>query len=243
MPLPAKLPRSIAKLLEQLTHSGDGVFAVDSQQRIVAWNKAAESLLGYSAKEVLGKYCCEIIQGRDSNGVLQCVAHCSHFEQGKSLRWARHMELQSRSKSGQNVWISIATVSIVSPRRELSVLVHIFRQADRPDPAASSLVSLQPASPGQRMAGREHGSAAAVPLSDREMAVLRLLAEGHSTKGIAAQLFLSPVTVRNHIQNILKKLDVHTRLEAILWALRHRDWPAFLASITAPEARQILAHL
>ena len=223
MPLPTKLARPIAELLEQLTHSGDGMFAVDSQQRIVAWNKAAESLLGYSAEDVLGKPCCEIIQGRDSSGVLQCVAHCRHFEQGKSLRWARHMELQSRSKSGQNVWISIATVSIVSARRELSALVHIFRQVDRPAPASSSLVSLQPASPGQGMAGREHGSAAPFPLSQREMAVLRLMAEGHSTKRIAAQLFLSPVTIRNHIQNILKKLDAHTRLEAILWLIRRRD--------------------
>ena len=243
MRLPQKCPKPVAKLLEQLTHTAEGMFAVDAQQRIIVWNKAAEALLGYAAEEVYGKSCCEIIQGRDSNGVLQCVAHCSHFEQGKSLRWARHMELQSRSKSGQNVWISIATVSIVSARRELSALVHIFRQTDRPNPASSSLVSLPPASPGQGVAGREHGSASPFPLSQREMAVLRLMAEGQSTKEIAAQLFLSPVTVRNHIQNILKKLDVHTRLEAILWALRHRDWPAFLASITAPEARQILAHL
>lgn len=52
------------------------------------------------------------------------------------------------------------------------------------------------------------------------MVVLRLLAQGLSTKEVGAQLFISTVTVRNHIQNILRKLDVHSRLEAILWVLR-----------------------
>jgi len=48
------------------------------------------------------------------------------------------------------------------------------------------------------------------------------LAEGASTKEVGAQLFISPVTVRNHIQHTLKKLDLHTRLEAILWVIHRR---------------------
>ena len=116
MRLAQKYPKPVAKLLEQLTHTAEGLFAVDAQQRIIVWNKAAEALLGYTAEEVYGKSCCEIIQGRDCNGVLQCVAHCSHFEQGKKLRWVHHMDIQSRSKSGKDIWISITTVSILSHR-------------------------------------------------------------------------------------------------------------------------------
>ena len=57
-------------------------------------------------------------------------------------------------------------------------------------------------------------------LSRREKEVLCLLAAGRSTVGVADELFISPVTVRNHVQRILGKLGVHGRLDAILAYLR-----------------------
>jgi DNA-binding NarL/FixJ family response regulator len=57
-------------------------------------------------------------------------------------------------------------------------------------------------------------------LSDRELEVLRLLAEGKSADSIAATLYVSKHTARNHIQNVLMKLDVHSQLEAVATALR-----------------------
>lgn len=53
-------------------------------------------------------------------------------------------------------------------------------------------------------------------LSRREQEVLALLARGAGTERIAGELFISPTTVRNHIENILHKLRVHSRLEAII---------------------------
>jgi DNA-binding NarL/FixJ family response regulator len=52
-------------------------------------------------------------------------------------------------------------------------------------------------------------------LSRREWDVLELLGEDASTAEIASRLFLSEVTVRRHVSNILRKLDVSTRLEAV----------------------------
>jgi len=60
------------------------------------------------------------------------------------------------------------------------------------------------------------------PLSLRELEVLRLLADGRSNDHIADSLFISVTTVRNHIQNILRKLDVHSKLEAVALAFRSR---------------------
>lgn len=57
-------------------------------------------------------------------------------------------------------------------------------------------------------------------LTERETEVLRLLADGTSTKQIAEELFLSPKTVRNHIQNLLGKLDAHSRISAVAIAKR-----------------------
>jgi len=57
-------------------------------------------------------------------------------------------------------------------------------------------------------------------ISVRELEVLRLLAEGITTKEIAGQLHLSVNTVRNHVQNILGKMGVHSKLEAVTQAIR-----------------------
>jgi DNA-binding NarL/FixJ family response regulator len=59
-------------------------------------------------------------------------------------------------------------------------------------------------------------------LSARELEVLKLLAAGHDTATIARRLSVSPATVRNHVQSILRKLCVHSRLEAITYAMRRR---------------------
>lgn len=53
------------------------------------------------------------------------------------------------------------------------------------------------------------------PLTDRECQVLQLVSEGKTTKQIAAELYLSPGTVRNYISTILDKLGVRNRIEAI----------------------------
>jgi len=59
-------------------------------------------------------------------------------------------------------------------------------------------------------------------LTERELEVLRLMAEGASTRAAAQRLHVSVATIRNHIQNILVKLDVHSRLEAVAYATKHR---------------------
>ena len=53
-------------------------------------------------------------------------------------------------------------------------------------------------------------------LTDREMDVLRLIATGLSNKQIAAQLFISEETVKVHIRNLLRKLNVHSRVAATI---------------------------
>jgi DNA-binding NarL/FixJ family response regulator len=57
-----------------------------------------------------------------------------------------------------------------------------------------------------------------VPLSERELEVLRLLAGGHSNREIAATLFLAEGTVKNHVTNVLAKLGARDRTQAALRA-------------------------
>jgi len=59
------------------------------------------------------------------------------------------------------------------------------------------------------------------PLTKREYQVLSLLAQGTDTDAIATQLVIGKSTVRNHIERILHKLGVHSRLEAVTYAQEH----------------------
>jgi DNA-binding NarL/FixJ family response regulator len=58
-------------------------------------------------------------------------------------------------------------------------------------------------------------------LTDREMDVLRELASGRTTDQIADSLYISVLTVRSHVKSILAKLGVHSKLEAVTYALGH----------------------
>lgn len=58
------------------------------------------------------------------------------------------------------------------------------------------------------------------PLTQRELEVLRLIAQGYENHAIAAQLVVSEATVRTHVSNILGKLHLATRTQAALYALR-----------------------
>ncbi|NUS41607.1 MAG: response regulator transcription factor [Terrabacter sp.] len=59
-------------------------------------------------------------------------------------------------------------------------------------------------------------------LTDRELEILKLVARGKLNREIAGELFISENTVRNHIRNILDKLQMHSRMEAAMYAVRQR---------------------
>ena len=59
-------------------------------------------------------------------------------------------------------------------------------------------------------------------LTSRELEVLRHVARGSSNREIADDLFISENTVKNHVRNILEKLHLHSRMEAVIYAVRER---------------------
>jgi two-component system NarL family response regulator len=59
-------------------------------------------------------------------------------------------------------------------------------------------------------------------LTDREMQVLKLVARGMNNRDIAKELFISDNTVKNHVRNILEKLQIHSRMEAVMVAVREK---------------------
>ena len=71
-------------------------------------------------------------------------------------------------------------------------------------------------------AARERGDERRIiePLTPRELEILRALTEGMSTPEICEKLFIAPNTLRTHVQNIMGKLRVHSKLEAVAFALQ-----------------------
>ena len=83
-------------------------------------------------------------------------------------------------------------------------------------PVAATVLQLLRA----RSAGAGTGDSVRAELSDRELEVLKLIAVGKDNAEIAQVLFISPKTVKNHISNILMKLQIENRIQAAVYAVR-----------------------
>jgi PAS domain S-box-containing protein len=182
-------------LHQALVHASDGALATGPDRRIMFWNRAAERLLGYTAAEVIGRTCCE---------VLERSPHCQLKTTREAGSEGGAVELTARTRRGETVRLSVSTLLVPPRNGEGLVTVHLFREAPRSAPAAPVEVD-----------------ALAGTLTRRELEVLRLLAEGCNTRAAAQRLGVSPATVRNHVQNLLGKLGVHSRLQAVAYANRH----------------------
>ncbi len=216
-------------IFDFISNTADAVMGVDPEQRIVLWNEAAEGLFGLKADEALGRFCYEVIGGRDEGGVPLCRSGCSNLMMGLEGYRVPPYDLLVRTKAGREVCMNVSTVLVPSQWSERCVFVHLFR-----------VVRHQNQNEMERLVQRLLGSVAkvAVPreidpqpspppsppsidLTRREREVLRLLASGASNKVIATKLFISPSTARNHVHSIIAKLGVHSRLEAVTLAMRN----------------------
>jgi two-component system NarL family response regulator len=70
----------------------------------------------------------------------------------------------------------------------------------------------------KQMSKPERSQASNLRLTERELEVLRLVAKGLNNRDVAKQLFISENTVKNHVRNILEKLQLHSRMEAVMYA-------------------------
>jgi DNA-binding NarL/FixJ family response regulator len=74
----------------------------------------------------------------------------------------------------------------------------------------------------KQMSRADHQQVSNPRLTDRELEVLNLVAHGLNNRDIARRLFISENTVKNHVRNILEKLQLHSRMEAVLYAVREK---------------------
>jgi response regulator RpfG family c-di-GMP phosphodiesterase/DNA-binding CsgD family transcriptional regulator len=111
--------------------------------------------------------------------------------------------------------VDAGCVGFVTKGEGSDTLIAAVKRAHADEPL-SPLGELVPMLQDLRRTNRGLGSA----LGPRELEILGLVAEGLSNKDIAGQLTVSVNTVRNHVQNLLRKLNAHSKLEAIATAVR-----------------------
>lgn len=107
-----------------------------------------------------------------------------------------------------------------SARQEARSALECFQRLGAAREALRAQAVLEGPGAGARALSASWPSAAAPPLSERELEVLRLVARGLSDKEIAARLHLSGHTVHRHLSNVRRKLDLPSRAAAVAWAAR-----------------------
>lgn len=207
-------------LLELLADGDPPAFATDSRDRIVFWNRGMAALVGRRSHEVLGHRCYETVAGRDVFGNRFCYANCPVMATLREGDPVCGFEMKVPA-GGEARAVSVTIVKIPGVRPDLFTLLHTFQPIAEEGRLARMLE--RPAGPnaGGRTRSVEAAAGSAPPLTPRETEILHHVAAGLQNKEVAQKLDLSVATVRNHIHNMLEKLGVHSKLEAVSLSFRN----------------------
>ncbi len=219
------------EVLDVLAQSDTPALATDIGGHVVFWNRAAEKLLGRPTNQVLGRRCYDVLGGRDVFGNRFCHENCSVLSMSRKGEPVQAFEIVLTSTPKQEQSLNISVLRIPGTRPDTFTLVHLFQPIDRASRLARALERLgaRPEGNGNGSGNGASGQAVSAgpvslskvpPLTEREREILRWVAAGLQNKEIAQKLGISLATVRNHIHNILEKLDVHSKLEAVSLAFR-----------------------
>ncbi len=221
-------------ILDLLGASDSAAYATDMTGHVIFWNHAAERLLGRPAAEVLGRRCFEVLAGRDVFGNRHCHESCAVVAMSRRGEPVQGFEIGVASTARQELTVNVTILRIPGEGPESAALIHILQPVDRSARLARALERLG-ASRAFVHSSDDWETPASVPkpppLTERETEILRWVAAGLQNKEVAQKLGISLATVRNHIHNILEKLSVHSKLEAVSLAFR-QGW----VTTPAPDA-------
>jgi PAS domain S-box-containing protein len=197
-------------LQRSIDSTASPAFITGDTGRIDGWNSAAEILLGYSRSDVIERRCHRVVRGQDMFGNSVCQLDCPVKRRVRGGQAVRRFPMFARAKAGHYLEVECSTLCIRNEEGDGGI-IHLLQSS--PDGHRRLRV---------RGLGRapKPGTTKLDELTQRETEVLRLLASGLGTSALARELSISAATVRSHIENIFQKLDVHSRLEAVVVALR-----------------------
>lgn len=188
---------------------------VDSSWRVLAWNREAEKLFGYSFPVARGRPVHDVLRPLDVFG-NPVACFCGPVEALRRGERTRPFVIDASTAAGEQVRV---VVEIADTEVESRGILCRFRpdarrrRVDRRSPAPDVVFRQDGLfeAPGRMSTPR---------LTPAELNVLRLLATGMRADEVAATLFNSVLTVRNHIQRIFRKLGARNQAQAVSYAIR-----------------------
>ena len=219
---------------ETLCNTGDGVYIVDANKNIVRWNKGAERILKYAEADVLNQGCYQVISGRISPDKALCGHNCKIHAAVLKGAPQKNFDLLTQTNNGEKLWLNVSIFSSSNGDEPfVAHIIHDITHKKKREMALDQFLanlenhdSVSEGGPDEKPMARHFAGARSQSdrpsstLSGREIEVLTLLAEGLSTKSLAQKLNISHFTARNHIQNILVKLELHSKAQAVSYAFK-----------------------
>ncbi|MDP3939358.1 MAG: LuxR C-terminal-related transcriptional regulator [Deltaproteobacteria bacterium] len=197
---------------------GMPVWVTGADGNVAFINSRAEELLGKPAQSCLGHPCYEAVGGLSLDGSPFCTPNCPVHRLAAGGREIEPYPLRIPKSGKRDEILRVVVIVSRPPGQDGGSFVHCIVDDARHERFKNYLdkVVARSRKPAEL-------SLDAFALTRREREVLRLLAEDESLHSIAHRFNLSYATVRNHSQHILKKLRVHSILEAIALYLLIED--------------------
>lgn len=202
-----------AGLPEWLDEVGGACWVSAPDGRLAWANAEAQRLLACDAPPGPGRPCFAAVHGTDEEGHDFCRPECRALLRARLHRPVEPFLMRLGGPRGTGAFYLVQVIPLRAADGGGPWLVHCGANVDRLHRMEEYL---------REVARRSRPAPARLPgrrLSPREAEILALLVHDQDPKRIAARLFLSYATVRNHIGHILAKLGVHSVAEAVAWQL------------------------
>ncbi len=217
-----RVPAEIQPLFTALEVSPEPVFVTDRHNRLIFWNKSAERLLGYTSEEAVATSCASLLKGCDVYGNRYCDQTCPITQAAVRGETVRHFDLRLQAKDKRTVVVDVSILTFTLAPPDYFFLAHILTPSKSLEPVSQHPETGESPARFRLIVAQQSPDARARKLTAREVEVIGMLAAGHTTPEIASRLHISTLTARNHIQNILDKLELHSKAEAVAFAFQKK---------------------
>lgn len=212
-----------SELFTLLEGTTDAAFTVTEEGEILSWNKSAEKLFGYPRTAAIHKTCYEILEGLGPLGTRVCHKHCSVVECAGGNTEIPNFDMSVKAHSGKRLWINMSTVVFDNQRTGRRLLIHLAHDISEQKKSEELTHKVLELSKQLTSMGKASVHAEPIPaLSEQEINILRMFAEGKESDEVERTLSISPQTLRNHLHHINQKLRTHNRLEAVMNVIQRK---------------------
>lgn len=193
-------------------------WVVNRDQELLGWNDAAGRLLGLRRSDRVAPRCHDVVHAVDASDRSVCRPGCDVVRDAATGRPVapRLVRVETRQRSR---WLQIVYLPVEIQGQEPPCLLHYALDADRQRQMEAYLTLVA------RRCHPADGAWPQRPLTPREHEILDLLCRDQDMPAIAQSLRISHATVRNHVQHVLAKLEVHSVEEAVALHLLALDAP------------------